>query len=187
MPSCAVKDARTIEHTPLYERELAKTYVGVYRMSEGDDEGIVNLRVRDVMAREPVMVESERTVRETAIVMDRSGHGCLLVTSNGRIVGIITERDLVRRALAKGGGMTRTKVKNIMSSPLVVVDPDASVEEAARVMAKHKVRRLPVVGSGGLAGLITITDIAKYLAQQSENAPSIYKAMARSNGSRIYA
>jgi CBS domain-containing protein len=157
-------------------------------MSEDDDEGIVNIRVRDVMAREPVMVESEKTVRETAMVMDRSGHGCLLVTSGGKIVGIITERDLVRRALAKGTSMIRKKVKNIMSSPLIVVDPDVSVEEAARVMAKHRVRRLPVVGSGGLAGLITITDIAKYLAEQSENPPSLFRAMARSsNGSRIYA
>ena len=157
-------------------------------MSEDDEEGTVNIRVKDVMAKEPIMVESERTVKETAMVMDRSGHGCLLVTSGGRIVGIITERDLVRRALAKGGSMSRTKIKNIMSSPLVVVDPDASVEDAAKVMAKHKVRRLPVVGPGGLAGLITVTDIAKYLAEQSENAPSIFKAMARSSGgSKIYA
>jgi CBS domain-containing protein len=158
-------------------------------LSENDAEkGAVNMRVKDVMAKEPIMVESERTVKETAMVMDRSGHGCLLVTSGGRIVGIITERDLVRRALAKGGSMSRIKIKNIMSSPLVVVDPDASVEDAAKVMAKHKVRRLPVVGSGGLAGLITVTDIAKYLAEQSENAPSIFKAMARSSGgSKIYA
>jgi len=156
-------------------------------MSEDDEEGTVNIRVKDVMAKEPIMVESERTVKETAMVMDRSGHGCLLVTSGGRIVGIITERDLVRKALTKGGNMSRTKIKNIMSSPLIVVEPDASVEDAAKVMAKHKVRRLPVVGPGGLAGLITVTDIAKYLAEQSENAPSIFKAMARSSGgSKIY-
>jgi CBS domain-containing protein len=139
-------------------------------LSEDDEEGIVNLRVKDVMVKNPIMVESEKTVKETAIVMDRSGHGCLLVTSGGRVVGIVTERDLVRRALAKGGSMTRTKVKKIMSSPLIVVD------------------RLPVVGSGGLTGLITVSDIAKYLAEQSENAPTIFKAMARSrNASRIYA
>jgi CBS domain-containing protein len=157
-------------------------------MSEDDEEGIVNLRVKDVMAKDPVMVESERTVRETAIAMDRSGHGCLLVTSGGRIVGIITERDLVRRALAKGGRMTRAKIKNIMSSPLIVVEPDASLEEAAKVMAKHKVRRLPVVGPGGLAGLITVSDIARYLAERSENSPLLFKAMARSsNRSKIYA
>lgn len=148
----------------------------------------MNLRVKDVMIREPVLVESERTVKETAIVMDRSGHGCLLVTSGGRIVGIVTERDLVRRALAKGGSMCRAKVKNIMSSPLIVVDPEASVEEAAKVMAKHEVRRLPVVGRGGLTGLITVSDIAKYLAEQSENSLSLFKAMARSGSrSKIYA
>jgi CBS domain-containing protein len=157
-------------------------------MSEDDEEGIVNLRVKDVMAKDPVMVESERTVRETAIAMDRSGHGCLLVTSGGKIVGIITERDLVRRALAKGGSMTRTKIKNIMSSPLIVVEPDASVEEAAKVMAKHKVRRLPVVGPSGLAGLITVSDIARYLAERSEDSPSLFNAMARSSSkSKIYA
>jgi CBS domain-containing protein len=157
-------------------------------LSEDDEEGIVNLRVKDVMVKNPIMVESEKTVKETAIVMDRSGHGCLLVTSGGRVVGIVTERDLVRRALAKGGSMTRIRVEKIMSSPLIVVDPEISVEEAAKVMAKHKVRRLPVVGSGGLTGLITVSDIANYLAEQSENPESIFKAMARSrNTSRIYA
>jgi CBS domain-containing protein len=157
-------------------------------MSEDDEEGVVNLHVKDVMAKDPVMVESERTVRETAIAMDRSGHGCLLVTSGGKIVGIITERDLVRRALAKGGSMIRTKIKNIMSSPLIVVEPDASLEDAAKVMAKHRVRRLPVVGPGGLAGLITVSDIARYLAERSENSLSLFKAMARSSSrSKIYA
>lgn len=158
-------------------------------MSKDDAEGsVVTIRVKDVMAKEPVMVESERTVKETAIEMDRSGHGCLLVKSCGKIVGIITERDLVRKALTKGGSMTRTKIKNIMSSPLIVVEPDASVEEAAKVMAKHKVRRLPVVGPGGLAGLITVSDIAKYLAEHSEDPASVLKAMARSSsGSKMYA
>jgi CBS domain-containing protein len=83
--------------------------------------------------------------------------------------------------------MARTKIKNIMSSPLIVVAPDISVEEAARVMAKHKVRRLPVVGTGGLAGLITVTDIARYLAEQPADPQSLLKAMARSSRSpRIY-
>ena len=158
-------------------------------MSEHDaEEGAQNTRVKDVMAKDPVMVESEKTVKETAVEMDRSGHGCLLVTSGGRIVGIITERDLVRKAMTKGGNVSRTKIKNIMSSPLIVVTPDVSVEEAAKVMAKHKVRRLPVIGPGGLAGLITVTDIAKYLASQSESHPSVLNAMARSNTrSKIYA
>jgi CBS domain-containing protein len=153
-----------------------------------DGKCAVNIRVKDVMAKQPITVESEKTVKETAIEMDRSGHGCLLVTSGVKIVGIITERDLVRKALTRGGSVARTKIKNIMSSPLIVVAPDTSVEEAAKVMAKHKVRRLPVVGTGGLAGLITVTDIAKYLAEHSTDPQSLLKAMTRSAGTpRIYA
>lgn len=157
-------------------------------MSDNTMKGVASIRVKDVMAREPMMIESEMTVKETAIEMDRSGHGCLLVTSGGRIVGIITERDLVRKALTRGASMARTKIKRIMSSPLIVVTPDISVEEAARVMAKHKVRRLPVVGTEGLAGLITVTDIARYLAEHPADPQSLLKAMARPNRSpKIYA
>jgi len=144
------------------------------------------MRVKDVMAREPMMIEGNRTVKETAIAMDRSGHGCLLVTTGGRVVGIVTERDLVRRALTKGGAMSRSKIRNIMSAPLIVVDPDASIEQAAKVMAHHKVRRLPVVGKEGLTGLITMTDIAKYFAENAENPSPLLNAIARSN-SKIYA
>ena len=155
-------------------------------MSEDFDAPPSNLRVKDVMAKEPMMIDCNRTVKETAIAMDRSGHGCLLVTSGGRVIGIVTERDLVRRALTKGGSMSRSKIKNIMSAPLIVVDPDSSIEQAAKVMAHHKVRRLPVVGKDGLTGLITITDIAKYLAEEAENPNPVLSAIARTNN-KIYA
>jgi len=155
-------------------------------LSEDDESIQANLRVKDVMAKEPMMIDCNRTIKETAIAMDRSGHGCLLVTSAGRVVGIITERDLVRRALTKGGAMSRSKVKNIMSAPLIVVDPEATIEQAAKVMAHHKVRRLPVVGKGGLTGLITVTDVAKYFSEFPENPSPLLSALTRSNN-KIYA
>ena len=155
-------------------------------MSEDDESIQANLRVKDVMAKEPMMIDCNRTIKETAIAMDRSGHGCLLVTSAGRVVGIITERDLVRRALTKGGAMSRSKVKNIMSAPLIVVDPEATIEQAAKVMAHHKVRRLPVVGKSGLTGLITVTDVAKYFSEYPENPSPLLSALTRSNN-KIYA
>jgi CBS domain-containing protein len=138
------------------------------------------------MAKEPMMVDCNRTVKETAIAMDRSGHGCLLVTAEDKVVGIITERDLVRRALTKGGAMSHSRVKNIMSAPLIVVDPEASIEQAAKIMAHHKIRRLPVVGKTGLTGLITITDIARYLAEHSDNESPLLSAITRANN-KIYA
>ena len=156
-------------------------------MSEEVEAVQANMRVRDVMAREPMMIDCNRTVKETAIAMDRSGHGCLLVTSAGKVIGIVTERDLVRRALTKGGTMSRAKIKNIMSAPLIVVDPEASIEQAAKVMAHHKVRRLPVVGKNGLTGLITVTDIAKHFAEMPEAPPNpLLSALTRSNN-KIYA
>lgn len=155
-------------------------------MSEDFESTPVNVRVKDVMAKEPMMIDSNRTVKETAIAMDRSGHGCLLVTSSGKVIGIVTERDLVRRALTKGGAMSRSKIKNIMSAPLIVVDPEASIEQAAKVMAHHKVRRLPVVGKSGLTGIITITDIAKHFSEYPENPNPLLSALTRSNN-KIYA
>jgi CBS domain-containing protein len=155
-------------------------------LSEDFEEAPLNLCVKDVMTREPMMIDGNRTVKETAIAMDRSGHGCLLVTSGGRVIGIVTERDLVRRALTKGGVISRSKIRNIMSAPLIVVDPEASINQAAKVMAHHKVRRLPVVGKEGLTGLITITDIARYFAETSETPSPLLSAITRSNP-KIYA
>ena len=146
-------------------------------------------RVEDVMSKEPILVDSERTIKETAIAMDRSGCGCLLVKSSAKIVGIVTERDLVRRALTKGKGLSKLKVKNIMSSPLITIKPELSVEDAAKVMLDNKVRRLPVVGEDGLAGVITVTDIAKSLAEQLQFSDALLNAIARANDSQsaIYA
>jgi CBS domain-containing protein len=172
-------------HSPK-SRKYVRTF-SVFRLLSEEIRDVTSLRVKDLMAKDLIMVDSSRTVRETAITMDRSGHGCLLVTSMGKIVGIVTERDLVRRALTRSGAMGRIKVKSIMSSPLIAVDPMASVEEAAKLMAHHKVRRLPVVGTNGLTGLITVSDIAKYMSERSLNSP-IFHAIARSgNEARMYA
>lgn len=151
-------------------------------MTDEAEEGLKKLKVRDVMASEPISVDSERSIKETAIAMDRSGRGCVLITSKGRVIGIVTERDLVRRALTKGAGIARTKVKTLMSSPLIVVDPEAHVEDAAKVMAQNRVRRLPVVNEQGLVGLITVTDIARSLAEQLEYQNALFNAIARVRG-----
>jgi len=146
--------------------------------SESETSGYL---VRDVMARHPITVDPERTVTEVAIVMDRSGCGCLLVTSGKNVLGIVTERDLVTKVLAKRGRISRMKVKAIMSTPLVVVNPNASVEEAATVMADNRVRRLPVVGQEGLVGLVTVTDIANALVEQARYHEAILKALAKAS------
>lgn len=148
------------------------------------EQGTIGLRVKDVMSKEPFVVDSEHTIKETAIAMDQAGHGCLLVALKGKVIGIVTERDLVRRALTKGGDLSKLKVKNIMSSPLIIIKPEVSVRDAAKVMSENKVRRLPVVDEDGLAGVITVTDIARSLAQQQQFADALLNALARSRNSQ---
>jgi CBS domain-containing protein len=146
----------------------------------GEPEGdIRRFKVKDVMVSDPITIDADRSVKETAIAMDRFGRGCVLVSSGGKVVGMVTERDLVRRALTKAVGITRVKVKTLMSSPLIVIDPEARVEDAAKVMAQNRVRRLPVVSDQGLVGLITVTDIARSLAVQLEYSNALFNAMAR--------
>ena len=141
------------------------------------------LLVKEIMVRDPVTVDSERTVREAALAMDRSGIGCVLVTTRRdgeeKAIGIVTERDLVRRVLTREGSASELRVKNIMSSPLIVVDPAATIEEAASIMERNGVRRLPVVDKGGLVGVVTVSDLAKALAKQLEYSDAVFNAMAR--------
>jgi len=150
-------------------------------MSLSEDVGrqMETVRVKEMMVREPITIGSESNVREAAILMDRARCGCLLVASGEKVVGIVTERDLVTRVLTRGGRISRTKIGSIMSTPVVVVKPEATVEEAARIMADNRVRRLPVVSEKGLVGLITVTDIAKALAKQAKHANAVLNAMAR--------
>lgn len=144
---------------------------------------VKRLLVKDIMTQNPVTIDSERTVREAAVAMDRTDVGCVLVTTkkddHDQVIGIVTERDLVRKALTKEGGASELSVKSIMSSPLIVVDPDATIEEAAKVMERNRVRRLPVVDKEGLAGVVAVSDLAKALAKELEYSDAVFNAMAR--------
>lgn len=135
--------------------------------------------VSQIATINPLTLDSNCSVKEAAEGMERCGCGCCLVESKGKIIGIITERDIVRRIAAKGGSFAKTRVKAIMSSPIIVVEPDATIETACAIMAKHGVRRLPVVGGKGLVGIITITDVARALAEKSNYTDMILNAIAR--------
>jgi CBS domain-containing protein len=144
---------------------------------------IGRLLVKEIMVQDPLTVDSERTVREAALAMDRSGIGCVLVTTRQdgkeKAIGIVTERDLVRKVLTLEGHVSDLRVKDIMSSPLIVVDPNATIEEAAKVMEHNRVRRLPVVDENGLIGIVTVSDLAKALAKELEYSDAVLNALAR--------
>ncbi len=139
----------------------------------------LDLRVKDVMTPSPLTLEASAKIEEAAKGMERCDCGCCLVESKGKVVGIITERDIVRRVAARGSSLKTTRVRAIMSSPIVVVNPETTVEDALRTMASNKIKRLAVVDDKGLVGIVSITDIAKALAKKTGQANLLLDAITR--------
>lgn len=154
-------------------------------MSSGGGEQEVfkrlDLRVKEVIRANPLTIAIGATVMQAAKAMEKRDESCVFVKSRGEIVGIITERDIARRVVAKGVS-PKTKLKGIMTSPIIVVSPDTKIEEALNIMAKNKVRRLPVMGTGqALAGVVTVADIAKALADKAGYTSELITTMTKEN------
>ncbi|MEM2937068.1 MAG: CBS domain-containing protein [Candidatus Bathyarchaeia archaeon] len=129
------------------------------------DESDLSIKVEDVMIREVITINENSTVKEAAEIMNKFEIGCLIAVKKGKAVGIITERDLLKRVVAEARDVKRTRVKDIMSSPLVVVEPSMDLEEAVRLMFQMKIKKLPVVEEKRLVGLVSLTDIARFQPQ----------------------
>jgi CBS domain-containing protein len=123
-------------------------------------------RVKFLMSAPIVSVEPSTSALEAAKLMREKGIGALLVKRGDEVAGIVTERDLVYKVLAEGKDPAKVKVEEVMTpAPLQTIDVDATVEEAAALMTKKRVRRLIVVDSNGKpAGIITATDIVLHAA-----------------------
>jgi CBS domain-containing protein len=132
---------------------------------EGQEESRLSLKVADVMVREVITIDENSTVKEAAEVMNKFEIGCLIAVRKGKAVGIITERDLLKRVVAEAKDVNKTRVKDVMSSPLVVVEPGMDLEEAVKLMFQMKIKKLPVVEEKRLVGLVSLTDIARFQPQ----------------------
>jgi CBS domain-containing protein len=116
--------------------------------------------VKDVMSSPVATLAEDATSNKVAHLMDENDVGCVIVTNKeGKPLGIITERDLVVRVLAKNLKPDAVKAKEIMTSPLVTIEPEATISDAARTMSRLDIRRLGVIYKGELVGLISSKDI----------------------------
>jgi len=141
---------------------------------------IPKIKVRDVMIPAINVIEAERTVREACIMMDRLGVGSLLVEREGKLVGIVTERDFVVRVLATGLDHSKTKVGDVMSYPVIAVSPDSPIEEAVALMLSHGFRRLPVVDlDGKLLGMVTLSEAAKALLAYQKAVTEVLEVLIK--------
>ncbi len=121
------------------------------------------MKVVDTMKREIVTVDEETSVADAAGMMREKGEGCAIILRKGSPIGIVTERDVTWKVAGNGLSPGSVKVSEIMSMPLITIDPDADLVEAARLMDKYRIRRLAVVKGGILYGILTALDIARHL------------------------
>src|SRR5918999_3813353 len=117
--------------------------------------------IRDAMTSNPRGVETSTSIVEAARLMKSEDVGPLPVVEGGRLVGMVTDRDIVLRVVAEGKDPQSSTVGEIASRDLVTVDPQQDLDEALRLMAQHQVRRLPVVEEDGrLVGILAQADVA---------------------------
>ena len=128
-------------------------------------------KVADVLREKGSAVQSvdaSATVFDAIRRMVGSNVGSLLVTDSGSICGIVTERDYLRRVALEGRTSKTTPVRDIMSSPVLGVHPDADVEDAMALMTGRRVRHLPVFERGSLLGIVSIGDLVKHVSRERQ-------------------
>ena len=128
-------------------------------------------RVRDLLARkgpDVVSVSSTATVLEAAQLMNQHRIGGVVVIDGGRPVGIFTERDVLSRVVARQLDPGTTPIAEVMTTTLLIIGPDAQVEECRALMTERRVRHVPVVGTAGLEGLVTSGDVMAWEVSEHE-------------------
>src|SRR5947209_7811274 len=119
--------------------------------------------IRDLMTSNPKTVSSDKTVVDAAKIMQQEDAGVVPIVDGGKLIGVLTDRDIAIKVVAAGKDPKATKVTQVASQDLVTVDPQQGLDEALRLMAQHQVRRLPVVEEDGqLVGIVAQADVARH-------------------------
>jgi len=130
-------------------------------------------RCREIMTRRVSTANREMTLREVAVFMRDGDCGAMPVVENEKLVGIVTDRDIVVRAIAEGKG-AEAKIGDVMTTEIFSIKPDDFVFEAIRLMGERQVRRIPVVSeSGKLEGIIAMADVALEMEDEREIAETL--------------
>ena len=129
--------------------------------SSSEEKTVVSLKAADVMATEVLTLDEGMSVKEAADIMVKEGFSYAIVTKKGQAVGIMTERDILKRIVVEDKNAKKTKVKDIMSSPLEKIEPGTDLEKASRLMFEKRIKNLPVVEDNRLVGLVNLTDICR--------------------------
>ena len=130
------------------------------------------VKVKDVMASSVVTILKNTKIKESAELMKRNGVGSLLVIEEGETVGIVTGTDIVQKVVSQGLSPQITRAETVMSFPVMTIEADADIKEAADLMASNEVRHLPVVEDGKIIGMISARDLFHLYCDSGEGAAS---------------
>lgn len=128
--------------------------------------------VRQVMNKNVIIAKPDITVREASEVMSRFHVGSVVIVDDGKITGILTERNILI-AVAQGKDPETTTAADIMTKSVVTTDPDKDIRDAIDLMIKHKIKKLPVIQEGKLVGIITASDIIVFEPKLIEGIASL--------------
>jgi CBS domain-containing protein len=136
--------------------------------------------VKDIMTEFVQTVPVNSSIFEASQLMAKLGMGSLVVTRGRLPIGMLTERDIVTKVASQDLNSSKVLVEKIMSNPIISIEPDMIIVQAALMMSTYKIRRLVVVGRGGnLLGIVTATDIASWLARNEDYKNNALNAIAR--------
>lgn len=124
--------------------------------------------VKDVMIDKVATLDTSSMIKDAAKLMDEKNIGCIIITQNDQPVGILTERDFVRRIASKEKPLT-SPLEEVMSSPLISIDPDETVWEAAEQMKVKNIHKLPVIDNDKVVGIITTSDLVEICSVGSDS------------------
>ena len=124
--------------------------------------------VKDVMKTDLVTIDASESIKEAANMMDQKNVGCVIVTKENQPIGILTERDFVKRIASKDTPLT-SPLSDVMSSPLISIAPDETVWEAAQLMKSKNIHKLPIQEGNEITGIVTTTDLVKICSIGSDS------------------
>jgi CBS domain-containing protein len=118
-------------------------------------------KLRKIMVEKVKTARLDDTVQNIALLMNRYQIGCVIIVDDAKPLGIITERDMIKRVICKAIHPENARIIDVMSKPLVTASPDMRAGDAAKIMLEHNIKKMPVVDEGRLMGLVTLTDLVR--------------------------